>query len=736
MQRKIFIGLIYAFAVALLITCVAAFMLSGRVQADTNTVPYIMILTLIPTALCVASCLIARNVIKKTVKSDIAGTIEVLHRVSSGEVDARTEVKVCEELWALNEAINFMLDSMNKSTKVRTEELTALINEVNAEKEQAENANRTKSAFFSSLGHEIRTPMNAIVGISELLTEEDLDLEHLEQIRNIKEYCDSLLGIIDDLVDFSSMEDGSFLLQSAHYDFNALLEHIAAEARLSAREKGLEFKTEIAADLPKFLNGDSAKLHRVLVNLLSNAVKFTQNGLVSFSTALSEDSEKGEKKLKFTVSDTGTGIKPDDLPRLFEPYLQVDGRKERGRIGAGGVGLIITDRIVSMMGGSISVESIYGFGSTFRIEIPFEVGSETLIGLKTDETTYVSAPEANILLVDDIDINLTVGSGFFKLHDIYPDVASSAKEAIKKICAKDYDIVFMDHMMPEMDGAAATEAIRKFGGKYAKGGDGLKIIALTANVSSAIREKLLKSGMDDFLPKPITKASLNHMLIMWLPEKKCEIKTKKGNHEIQPEDYSDVVKAADKITGINVRHGLRRVGGGLEEFENSLKLLARRIPRSVDEINQCLAGNRLYDLAIEVHGMKGALAINGIDELAKLAGEIETHAKSRNREACAKKLPRFVKKLTTLCAEIDGILARAAQVPKKEGSGQLLSEFVEYLIEIVGRFDRNMALDEVNKAMTYTFGKKHDRYLEEIKADLEDFDYDSAMARLQRFKLK
>jgi len=665
---------------------------------------------------------------KKTAINDINKTLEVLKRISDGEINTRVDIQVCEELWALNEGINFMLDSVKKSTKSRTDELSALINEVNAEKEQALNSNKTKSAFFSSLSHEIRTPMNAIVGISELLSEEALNVEQTEKIRNIKEYCDSLLGIIDDLLDFSSMEDGKFLLSPAHYDFNALLEHITAEARLSAREKGLEFKTEIAENLPKFLNGDSAKLHRVLVNLLSNAVKFTQSGMISLSVTQAEDDKS---KLKFTVSDTGTGIKPDDLPRLFEPYEQIDGRKERGLSGVG-VGLVITDRIVSMMGGKIEAQSTYGCGATFKVEIPFEEGSETLVGLKTDETTYVSAPEARVLLVDDIDINLTVGSGFFKLHDIVPDVATSAKEAIKKVCEKDYDIVFMDHMMPEMDGAAATQAIRKFGGKHAQGEGGLKIIALTANVSTATREKLLKAGMDDFLSKPITKASLNHMLIMWLPERKCEIKTKKAAHEVLPEDYSEIVKAADKIIGLNVKLGLRRVGGGLEEFENSLRLLCRRIPRSIVEFDHCLAGNRLYDLAIEMHGMKGALAINGAEELAKIGSEIEAHAKNRDKIACAMKLPRFIKALTELGAEIDGIMAHVVQIPKKEGTGQLLNEFVEYLIEIVGRFDRNMALDEVNKALTYTFGKRHDRYLEEIKADLKEFDYDTAMARLQR----
>ncbi|MCL2077365.1 MAG: ATP-binding protein [Oscillospiraceae bacterium] len=635
--------------------------------------------------------------------------------------------------------------ALNEKDK-RIRELSRELDDANEHTRLAEHKNRSKSDFFASISHEIRTPMNTIIGMSELLSEEDLSGEQLEKAINIKIYSDVLLGKIDDLRDFAEIEDGSFKLLPEHYDFQVVLMKINAEIKHWAREKGIEFTAEFSEDLPRYIRGDAARLKQALINLLSNAVKFTEKGGVTFSVGVKED---GGNLIEFRVQDTGVGIMAEDAARFFYSTKQIEARKNRGFSGMG-IGLIITDNIIRIMGGNITIESIPDFGTTFRVEIPFEAGDGNLVAKETDEYAYVSAPEAKILLVDDIDINLAVGTGFLKLHDITPDVATNGKEAIKMVCEKDYDIVFMDHMMPETDGRKASEIIRSFGGKYSQSEKGLKIIALTANVTVDVMELLLDSGMDDFLPKPMTQTSLNRMLLKWLPPDKYEIKAKKIFSEIQPDDYTEALKAAEEIDGLNVRLALRRVGGGMRELETSLKLLCRHIPKSLVIFERCLADitdfgdltedNRLWDFAAEAHGMKSALAINGLEELSELAKELEFLAKNDQVDSsdliCREKLPNFSRKLNDLGARLNEVFpqtAESAGIIKKQGDRSLLAELIEKLTDDVERFDRTSALAETDRAIGFTFGEETDKLFDAIKYDLEDYDYDSAMEKLQGF---
>jgi CheY-like chemotaxis protein len=612
--------------------------------------------------------------------------------------------------------------------KSKTDEIAALRAELAEVRAQAENANRVKSAFFTSVSHEIRTPMNAVVGISELMLEDTTAETRQSQVEIIKTHSNILLGIIDDLLDFSGIEDGTFKLQPIHYHFPAMLDEVISIARLAAREKGLEFITEIPAALPLCLFGDASKLSRALVNLLSNAVKFTERGSVTLSL------EVYENKLNFSVRDTGIGIKPVEFERLFKVF----GKAERASIGLG-LGLTITDNIVRVMNGKLTAESIYEFGSVFRVEIPFEAGDEKQSELNNDGV-FVFAPEAKVLIVDDIDVNLTVGIGFLKLHGISPDAATSGKEAIKRVCEKDYDLVLMDYMMPETDGGKASEIIRSFGGKYAKGDNGLKIIALTASVTPEAKELMLKSGMDDFLPKPLTKQAVNRILIKWLPPHKCEIVERDTNSyggEFKAEDFPLFIKAEKKVIGLNIKLGFTRAGGTAEAFESSLKLLYRRIPKSLEKLEKSLEEKKLRDFEVEAHGMKGAFAINGLEKLSGLAYELELLAESENALTISKKLPPFREKLLTLEASLKEIFEEEAkpEIPRKRGSYAILERFVEDLFIDIERFDREHAFEEIRDAQEYYFDKKTDKLFELLKIDLEDFDYDSAMEKLQDFNV-
>jgi CheY-like chemotaxis protein len=603
------------------------------------------------------------------------------------------------------------------------------IAELMEEKARAESANRAKNLFFASVSREIRTPMNVVAGMAELLSEDGVTAEQFEKISTIKTYSDIMLGLIDDLLDFSRITDGKFILEPEHYYFPSLLEKIIGTARTAAHCKNLTFTTELPLEIPCYLFGDCVRLSRALKNLLLDSINFTEKGSVTLNLQV----DNAEKLLKFSIRDTGVGIKPEDRGRLldiFEPRLA------------------ITDSIISAMNGKLTVESVYEAGSTFKIELPFELGDEKQAEAGADADSYnnhVSAPEARVLLVDDIDVNLMVGIGFMKLHDINPDTAVSAKEAIKKVCEKEYDIVFMDHMMPGTDGGKASEIIRSFGGRYAKSDDiddrkNLKIIALTASVTPEAKALMFGSGMDDFIPKPVTKQALNQMLMKWLPSDKYEIIHKRApaGFESRVENFPIFLEAAQKAAGLDIQSGFRLCGGTAEAFENSLRLLNRRIPKSIEKLEGSLKSykaERFREFAVEAHGMKGALAINGLDDLSALAYELELAGKSKNAEACTRYLPDFIHKLTALSAALSEVFTDETDVfEKKQGDKEELETIITRLIIIIERFDRGQALIEIEYAQGFDFGSRSNKLFELLKADLYEYDYDSAMEKLQNFK--
>ncbi len=399
---------------------------------------------------------------------------------------------------------NFTL-SLEKTVEKRTSELMAMTM-------KAENAAKAKSQFLANMSHEIRTPMNAVIGMSELLLAAPLDTKQFGYVHDIKTSATSLLGIINDILDFSKIESGKLGLVPVHYNFHLFVENISSMITYLSSEKGLTFLVETPENMPAYLYGDDVRLRQALLNILGNSIKFTKEGFIKLAVTVKEST------LQFDMSDSGIGMKEHDIERLFSAFEQVDKLKNRNIQGTG-LGLSITKGLIEMMGGSVSVDSLYGEGSVFHVEIPLVLGDPSLAEGDEPVFTFISAPDAKVLLVDDNQINLNVGTGFLGLCDIVCDTAMNGVEAIEKMKQVEYDLVFMDHMMPVMDGIEATIQIRKMGGKY----ESIPIIALTANAIAGAKEMCLASGMNDFLSKPIEKIFLNHMLDAWLPKEKCFI---------------------------------------------------------------------------------------------------------------------------------------------------------------------------------------------------------------------
>ena len=379
------------------------------------------------------------------------------------------------------------------------------VTEIMESKDRAETANDAKTRFLAAMSHEIRTPMNAIIGLSGVLGRANLEPIHQKHVTDIKRSSESLLAILNDILDFSKIEADKMDLIYTDFNLFGLIDNLNSMYKTMCINKHLVFESEISHDLPAAVSGDENRLRQILNNLLSNALKYTQQGKIIFSVYKGTD-----EKIVFEVSDTGIGIKEDDIERLFKPFEQLDVRKNRNISGTG-LGLAITYNMCRMMGGDITVKSEYGKGSSFLAALPFNEAGEG-INEEYEQESLFSAPLARVLVVDDMEINLAVAEAMLNAFNIEPVLVESGIEAIKKSQEEEFDLIFMDHMMPGMDGIETTLALRELEGYTLS----VPIVALTANVIEGARELFMENRMDDVLPKPLEFNALGFCLRKWL----------------------------------------------------------------------------------------------------------------------------------------------------------------------------------------------------------------------------
>lgn len=430
-------------------------------------------------------------------------------------------LSICFAVVGVSVVVGMVIRCQLKVYQVQKEQMENSMNLEHQARRDAEAANEAKNEFLSNMSHEIRTPMNAIVGIANLLNDENLSATGREYLDTLNASSASLLQIIDDLLDYSKMTAGQLELNQKEYNIADTCREIYQIYEFKTKDRPeIALKKDFATNIPSGLRGDESRVRQIIMNLLSNAVKFTDEGVVTFKVSwLKRTPEAGI--LRIEVTDTGRGIREDEKKLIFNAFEQADGKVNRSK-GGSGLGLSVCRMLLDMMGGSISVESTFGEGSTFVVDIPQQVTNAAVAVFeeekpkKANQGNIISfqAPKAKVLVVDDNKVNLKVASSLLKRYNMQSTVAESGQQAIKLLSDNsDYDIILMDYMMPEMDGIEATKQIKE-------NGINIPVIALTANTIEGAKEMYLKAGMVGYLPKPIDIHELDEILSKWIPQDK------------------------------------------------------------------------------------------------------------------------------------------------------------------------------------------------------------------------
>ena len=423
-------------------------------------------------------------------------------------------------------------DEINMGTIYVLKDETERINytkDLEQQKELAEEANASKSRFLSVVSHEIRTPMNAVVSMTNLMLQDKASLSQKQEknLTNMKTSGQSLVMIVNDLLDQSKLEAGKMEIIEDPYDIRSMVDDVKMIIENRLESKNVHVIITIDDDIPKYLIGDSLRIRQILINLMNNAVKFTDEGYIELKIE-AVDEEPKKRYLKFTVKDSGQGIREKDLKHLGEAFAQVDKHKNHGKEGTG-LGLSISKDFINLMGGQLQVDSVYGQGSEFYFSIWQGVASNHEAENSSSKQAWrdenqIEVSDARILVVDDTPINLMIAEEILKPWNITVDKSTSGKRAIEMIKNIKYDMVFMDYMMPNMDGVEVTKIIRSMSDDGAGYLRNVPIIALTGDTSDETAEQFKLAGIDDFTIKPLEGKRVVELLIKWLPKEKITIK--------------------------------------------------------------------------------------------------------------------------------------------------------------------------------------------------------------------
>ncbi len=598
-------------------------------------------------------------------------------------------------------------------------------------------ASEAKTQFLANMSHEIRTPLNAVLGFDELILRDAGEPQILEYAAGIKSAGTSLRDTINSILDLTKIESGRMDVRMEEYSTIQMLDQTSSMIHALAEENGLYFKTKIDENIPETLLGDEIHIRQVLTNLLTNAVKYTRTGGVTFSVTLKQRAdENGECVLLFSVKDTGIGIKEEDRERLFEKFERLDEEKNRDVEGTG-LGMSIVVKLLELMDSQIELKSTYGEGSEFYFDLKqkvinaqkigsFETASRKRADAEREMECYI-APSARILIVDDVELNLQVACGLLDGLEMQIDTAESGAQAIELVKQNHYDVIFMDHMMPGMDGIEATQKIRKLTENtkdpyYAR----VPVIALTANALSGMKEKFLAAGMQDFVAKPVEGKELRRVLREWLPiEKKLQKEAGKETEKETPDEW--IVS----IPGISSEDA-KRYTPDRETYCGMLKTYVSSAPGIRERLKNYLEQQDRENYTVTVHGLKSATKVIGANEVSALAAKLEAASKTEPLETLSDR----TEELLTLCESGEvAIRTFLGETETSEEQKQLSPEerkqFLKQLKAAAEEFDMDAFMQMGEQMKNMQVGEAYLKDWRELTACVENLSFSETIEKIE-----
>ena len=616
--------------------------------------------------------------------------------------------------------------------------------ELRAAKEMAESASKAKSDFLSNMSHEIRTPINAVLGMNEMILRECEDKTLLGYSENIKTAGTTLLSLINDILDFSKIEAGKIDIIPVEYDLSVLLNDLVMMAKVRADKKDLSLTLDFDQDTPKLLYGDEVRIKQIITNILTNAVKYTEKGGVTFSLGFERIEGADDKvMLVIAIKDTGIGIKPEDLSKLFSKFERIEEKRNRNIEGTG-LGMSITKMLLDMMDSHLEVDSVYGEGSTFSFRVEQKVTKWEPLGdyaasyaqmlkKKKKYREKFTAPEAHILVADDNEMNLLVFKNLLKKTKIQIDTVIDGTKAVEAAMARKYDIIFLDHMMPHKDGIQALHELRQ----HPEGPNSeTPALCLTANAISGAREQYIEAGFNDYLTKPIDADKLEETLIEYLPDDKVvkSMEDSAPEAEGKPQDAAGdlpkILLPLQEQPWIDLKNGIDNLGS-VDDYLPILKIFYESLDDKAAEIEGFYANEDWHNYTIKVHALKSSARFIGALEFGEKAQLLENAGKAGDIAYIRKHHEAFMTEYRSFKAPLAEVFIVSA-VEKPEADAEMMDAILEEIRLAAESMDIDQLESIFDEMEEYQIPQEQEELWQQLVKAAQQYDYQKIVSILAK----